>query len=264
MRELIGGEDKMIFFSDIDNTLVYSHNRKVKEPKVVVEYLRGREQAYMTKNAYDYLKKTNGTMFVPVTSRHVEQYKRLVPFVDGSFGVEYALLCNGGILLNNNMIHEEWLNNTLYISERSLDEIDRCLFLMNRMVSKNHIHRVQPFFVYAVSNETKRIMEFLQDELDDEKVFVWQDNRKVYCCSAEISKGNSVKRFIEFLGLKDICISAGDNIIDVSMFSVTDYCITKADLKQVVNVDNVTYLEGENISDQICDWLHTLEREFEK
>ena len=44
-----------ILFSDLDNTLIYSHNRELSKPKVVIEHLDGREQSFMTQYTYDFL-----------------------------------------------------------------------------------------------------------------------------------------------------------------------------------------------------------------
>jgi hypothetical protein len=253
------GENRMVLFSDIDNTLVYSHHHNINEPKVVVEYFNGRQQAYMTKKSYMYFKQKKDVMLVPVTSRCVKQYKRLLPFVDGSFGVKYALLCNGGILLRNHVVDDKWQDVTMKISGDSFAEIDRCYRIMKRKVPESHIHYIEPFFVYAVSGETEIIVKFLKENLDAQKVNVWQDGRKIYCCAVQLSKGKSVKRLIQYLGLEDITFSAGDNIIDTSMFDVTDISFAKQELKQVAFADNVIYLQGDLISNQICDILQEKE-----
>ena len=40
---------EMRFFCDLDHTLIYSHRVALGEEKVVVEYLNGKEQSFMTR-----------------------------------------------------------------------------------------------------------------------------------------------------------------------------------------------------------------------
>ena len=43
------------FFSDLDNTLVYSHRVSLPGERIAVEYLNDHIQSYMTKKTYDFL-----------------------------------------------------------------------------------------------------------------------------------------------------------------------------------------------------------------
>lgn len=42
------------FFSDLDNTLVYSHRVSLPGERIAVEYLNDHIQSYMTKKTYDF------------------------------------------------------------------------------------------------------------------------------------------------------------------------------------------------------------------
>lgn len=86
------------FFSDLDNTLVYSHRVLLPGERIAVEYLNDHIQSYMTKKTYDFFSKSNGVFLIPATTRTCEQYARLSETF-ARFGCRYALVCNGGILL---------------------------------------------------------------------------------------------------------------------------------------------------------------------
>jgi len=66
-----------VFFTDLDNTLIYSHKREIGEEKTVVEYLDGRQQSFMTNYTYKYLKNAKWLDIVPVTTRIDTQFKRI-------------------------------------------------------------------------------------------------------------------------------------------------------------------------------------------
>ena len=91
-----------VWFSDLDNTLIYSHRTTFTQKKVLVEYLRGKEQSFMTQETYNFMC-SNRIKFIPVTTRSVEQYNRL--FVFGKeIEADHALVCNGAILLNKGVV----------------------------------------------------------------------------------------------------------------------------------------------------------------
>lgn len=53
------------FFSDLDNTLVYSHRVSLPGERIAVEYLNDHIQSYMTKKTYDFFSKSNGVFLIP-------------------------------------------------------------------------------------------------------------------------------------------------------------------------------------------------------
>lgn len=254
----------LIYFTDIDNTLVYSHNHKIDEPKVVVEYYNNREQAYMTQKTYEFLKENNLIRTIPVTSRHERQYERLLPFVDGTFGIEKALLCNGGILLENNIRNDEWYRETMELAEESFDIVRQCEYIMRQDLQEEHIHFTEPFFLYGTCDDTGYYEKMLKNCLNLELVNIWQDGRKIYCCAKSITKGSSIKRLLKKEKYVQKIISAGDNIVDSSMLQAADYALAKENLRGTFINDIVYYLEGEMISDTICDILKDILQKLER
>ena len=48
-----------VLFSDLDNTMIFSHHREIGNKKIVVEHLDGREQSFMTEFTYDFFTKAD-------------------------------------------------------------------------------------------------------------------------------------------------------------------------------------------------------------
>lgn len=59
------------FFSDLDNTLIFSHRKKGVEDKIPVEYLNGKEQSYMPGELARLLTDNQEILLVPVTTRSI-------------------------------------------------------------------------------------------------------------------------------------------------------------------------------------------------
>ena len=86
--------------------MIFSYRHEIGKDKRCVEIYQGREISFVTEKTYGLLKKLKEkALFVPVTTRTVEQYRR----IDLGVGtLPYALVCNGGVLLANGQEDESW------------------------------------------------------------------------------------------------------------------------------------------------------------
>lgn len=105
----------MIFASDLDRTLIYSKRAMMVDMNdqdfVVVEYKNGDPLSYMSATAIETLTRlAETTLFIPVTTRSIEQYKRIHLFHE-SIKPEYAVMSNGGTVLRNGKMDEEWASH---------------------------------------------------------------------------------------------------------------------------------------------------------
>ena len=100
-----------VFYSDLDNTLIYSYKHEIGERRKCVEVYQGREISFMTEFTWRALKTLmEKLLFVPVTTRTLEQYQRI------QLGISmpsYALVCNGGILLKDGEPDRCWYEESL-------------------------------------------------------------------------------------------------------------------------------------------------------
>ncbi|MBR1823927.1 MAG: HAD hydrolase family protein, partial [Ruminococcus sp.] len=207
------------FFTDIDNTLLYSHRRDIGSEKVVVEYINGNIQSYMTERSYACFTALNGVETIPVTTRIKSQYDRLAELT-AKLNVRYAIICNGGILLENGEIQQDWLEQTYEMTEPAQAQLAKAAEIMAQL-SDREVHKVERIMDYVVCDDAENAGVTLKNSLDSDLVTVFRDNRKVYCVPSVINKGSAVRRFI---GKYGACtsIGAGDGEQDISLLEAVD------------------------------------------
>lgn len=244
-----------IFFSDLDNTLIYSHNRNITEEKIAVEYLHGREQSYMTKYSFSFFQSASWLQIVPVTTRTYTQFSRLTCIDDLS--IEKAIICNGGTLLINGIEDKEWSVETMRIAADQLDDVDIASKLLQKKYPAVVVHRPTPYMIYFKSEKPQQTNLRLQQLIDSDKISIWNDRRKVYLFAKCINKGDAVRRFKNrFEAENDI--AAGDDLMDVSMLNLCKYAFASDRIAPMIINNNVFHLKGDILSNQICEQLHRL------
>lgn len=242
------------FFSDLDNTLVYSHRVSLPGECIVVEYLNDRIQSYMTKKTYDFFIESNEVFLIPTTTRTCEQYARLSETF-AKFGCRYALVCNGGILLDNNEIDLEWLSETKRIAGDELSDLDEASKLFLLFFQKENIHYVSDIMLYAKTGTPASDAARLTSMLNTGSLNVYYDNRKVYCIPASINKGNAIKRFSDSMGITWTA-AAGDSAPDIPMLKISDLAILPNNLSNAVERAQKYVAENSQcFSDYTCDVL---------
>ena len=84
--------------SDLDNTLIYSYKQDIGRDKVLVETMEDKELSFMTRKSWELLRDLREEiLFVPVSTRSADQYRRIRFFLDWT--PDFALVSNGGTLL---------------------------------------------------------------------------------------------------------------------------------------------------------------------
>lgn len=162
-------------------------------------------------------------MFVPVTTRTKEQYERIHLPV----GVpEYALVCNGGILLRNGAVDEEWYYESLSRVGAAGEALHQAAELLERDADRDfEVRDIDGLFIFTRSKEPSRTAEYLRQQLDLELVDIFLSRSKIYVLPKALNKGEAVLRFKEKIKACTL-ISAGDGELDVPMLEVSDrgYC----------------------------------------
>ena len=241
-----------LFFSDLDNTLIYSHRIKLPGDSVAVEYLNDHVQSYMTQKTYHFLRNQKEFLLVPTTTRSVEQYDRLSD-VFAEFGCRYALVCNGGVLLNRNEVDQEWLKETKRIAGNELRSLDEAGKWILRRYPAQFVHLINDIMIYIKTETPAKDADMLAGEVDLERINIYHDRNKVYCIPASITKGNALKRLSKQMGI-DRSFAAGDSLTDISMLNRADAAILPAELSDAVD-NQRKYVAGISgcFSDYICD-----------
>ena len=241
-----------VFFSDLDNTLIYSHRRRISSPKIPVEYLNGQEQSFMTVSSFELLCENMWINMIPVTTRTEIQYKRLKAVMD-RFGVRYALLCNGGQLIKDGVLDYSWEEETCQIAGKELAEVNNAGIELQRLSVTTQLHVPSRYMRYIKTGNAKDVSKRIADLVDKDLVEVFSDSQKVYIIAKSVSKGNAIKRLKRKLNIGK-SVAAGDHVLDVSMLNIADVAICTHSIND--DVKNIKkYDAGEGI---ISDYINAI------
>ena len=131
---------------DMDNTLIYSYKHDIGREKINVELYNGREISYITKRTFELLNEIKKRfLIVPTTTRTKQQYERI--FL-GIGLIKYALVCNGGVLLVDGKVDEEWYKVSKNLISNSVDELLKAvLYLESEELRKFEVRFIEELFV---------------------------------------------------------------------------------------------------------------------
>lgn len=211
----------VLFASDLDNTILFSHRYR-QETDQCVEHLEGREQGFCTQRSLRLLETIGerGLLFVPVTTRSIQQYRR----IRWPQPPRYAVTTNGGTLLVDGIPDPVWQAETAALTapwQPALLELERRLpevpvpkrgrivdgtYLFAACDTPEDAAAVGAFFVGSTGLETA------------------VSGRKVYFFPPGIHKGAALERLrARFAPTRTIC--AGDSVIDIPMLLAADVAI---------------------------------------
>ena len=241
----------MQFFSDLDGTLIYSRRHRMESPSVAVELLDGRQQGFMTRSTYEWLKRRGGEGVIPVSTRTPGQYRRLTCF-GKEFRCRHALLCNGGLLLTEAGEDGRWLSETREMTASSVRELEECKRYLEAVFPSNRIHFPEELMIYIKVEKPETCAEQMREKLRPVAVQIMNDRRKVYVIPRNMDKGRAVKRYLDRFGT-DLTVSAGDSLFDVPMLEITDYAIAHISLKESMERrKRAFWCSAPVFSDEIC------------
>ncbi|MBQ3692674.1 MAG: HAD hydrolase family protein [Clostridia bacterium] len=236
----------IIFNTDLDNTIIYSYKHDIGENKICAEIYQNREISFITDKTAQLLKAVNSAVtLVPTTTRTLEQYNR----INLGFGVpEYALVCNGGVLLVNGEEDEEWYSESLKAVSGCREELSLAEKILERDVNRTlEVRNIRRLFIFTKSDKPLESVGTLKGILNTDKVDVFNNGVKVYVVSKGLSKGIAVKRLKEKLGADKI-VAAGDSEFDLSMLSAADTAIAPKELSELAELPEHTVMfDGEGI-----------------
>lgn len=218
-----------LFISDLDNTLIYSYKRNIGTDRVLVETMGEKELSFMTGSSYRMLRLVKEQYcFVPVTTRSLEQYRRICFAND--WIPEYALTSNGGNLLYKNKIDVQWYEASLRLIADAEEELEKAVQLLkdDKKVSFE-VRKVDGLFVFTKSDDVFYTMEKLREKLDMHMVEVFHNGTKVYVLPKKLNKGEAVKRIKEYTA-HPYAVAAGDSEFDIPMLLEADFAFYPKEL----------------------------------
>lgn len=216
------------FISDLDKTLVYSHQIGHK----CVEFDDERQITYMTKIAYNLfinLLNNSDFNFIPCTLRDYKQTTR-ISFID-TYKPKYIICDNGASIYVDGQRYTKWdeiLKNKNIINK---ELVGKNIEIVKEYIEKNNIPLYQlksnddMFFVVIFDNETTAHTWHQQiRELVDEQLFDEIQGRKLYFIPKGLDKKIACEFLIDEFQLDQI-ITAGDSSVDINFTSVGDYIL---------------------------------------
>ncbi|WP_432353639.1 HAD family hydrolase [Sporosarcina sp. A2] len=222
----------MIFASDLDRTLIYSYRSfdvtQLEVPVRTVEHSSGNELTYMTETSIKLLHEINEKgLFVPVTTRNVDQYKRISLFQE-EICPKYVIACNGAVILQNGEVDRTWeqkIKEKEMGSPVSLDEMKRKIERTADSSWLESLRTVDPFFIYLLVKPDNISEIWLTNLSEWARMNGWvlsMQGRKVYIIPSFINKWDAVKYVAEKEEEMEIC-TAGDSYLDVCMIERADF-----------------------------------------
>lgn len=226
----------MMFASDLDRTIIYSNkfiDDNIRKPENIrlVELYDGKEITYMLEKSIEILKKiSEKALFVPVTTRTIEQYRRIMIFHE-EITTKYAVVTNGGNILVNGILDKEWNKTVKSKIGQNCLPLEDAVKEFEMIKSEKWIYKLRKademFFYSVINTET---IPF--DELNDLSKTLEKNNwrtilhgRKLYFLPNCVNKGDAVKYLAE-KEEKEHIIAAGDSVLDLDMLHNTKHFIS--------------------------------------
>ena len=249
---------KTIFFTDLDNTIIYSHRREMPAEKQVVEYWQGREQSYMTRKTMRFLQafsRQPGHFLVPVTTRSREQYLRITGLQ--ALHCPYALIYNGALLLKNGVSDPQWEADSLREAGEALRELPGLYEAMRPFVPPEHLHAALPYMVFAKTEDPLPLMQTLTGLCRGKGIQVVYSATKLYCIPEAFNKGTAARRLSRRLSPDACILAAGDSEFDRPLLQEADIAFAPRSLSPQAKGKTVLFPDG-FFSDALCDEMQKL------
>lgn len=232
----------IVFNSDLDNTLIYSYKRDIGQNKKCVEIYENREISFMSDKSLEMLRYiSKKILFVPLTTRTEEQYKRIF-FED--VNIEYALVCNGGILLKNGKKDEIWYKNSLKLIEPYKEEMEKAEKLLENDKYRNfELRNIDNLFLFTKSSEPLKTIEYIKNNVNSKKIDVFNNGIKIYAVPKKLNKGTALERFRKYIN-SDFIVSAGDSVFDIPMVNCANIGFMPESMKEINNCKNINFCDS--------------------
>ncbi|WP_449240626.1 HAD family hydrolase [Desulfoscipio gibsoniae] len=223
----------MIFASDLDRTLIYSQAFVSDYPASVKAVETGDYYSYMTENAAELLKDLAGRLlFVPCTTRTVEQYRR-IGFFQNELRCRYAVTSNGANLLVDGApdaaYRSDMLKALAHNCAAGMDILQGFGRLSGAGWAGAMRHADEAFYYCIVERDNVPLDELAEfsDWAAKQNWHVSLQGRKLYLVPRAVNKWSALQRVLEMAG-DDKVAAAGDSLLDLPLVQGADYAISPA------------------------------------
>ena len=212
----------ILFASDLDNTLLFSHRHRQPEDRCV-ERLNGAEQGFFTRETPDLLPQVvQRVHLLPITTRSIEQYQR-IQWPDGT-APRIALTANGAVLLRDGQMDRAWYAASQALVRDHWEALAAVLDHLTRQGGATSVRCVEGVYVYAAYPDIPAAERVARDWCGGSALQAVVSGRKVYFFPPGIDKGTALRRAVERFGPERVIV-AGDSVIDVPMLRQADLAL---------------------------------------
>lgn len=224
----------MIYASDLDRTLIYSLGA-IGVPEntpglIPAEIIEGKTRSYISQQALNQLLDlTTRIIFIPVTTRTIQQYKRINLFQETVIP-DYAVTSNGGNILIGGVVDKEWRESIGRLVARhsaGAEEVRTYIKAVVRedwIISENYCDDL--FYSFMVYRDQLPLDEItnLSDRLYNLGWRVSLQGRKLYAVPAAVNKSDAILHLRRTVRSEPM-VASGDSLLDKSLLESADYAI---------------------------------------
>lgn len=215
-----------------------------------VEIYEEREISFITRRTAGLLSELSGrALFIPVTTRTIEQYRRIKLPVSTP---PYALVCNGGVLLVEGKECGEWYRESMELAADCQSDLRRA----EKMLCSDpdvdfEVRNIKGLFLFTKSAKPQETAKRLREGLDGGGADVFENGKKVYVVPKQMNKGLAVRRLQEKLRAGGVIsadsriIAAGDSEFDIPMLAAADMAVAPFALARSAELPEETVVMGE-------------------
>ena len=224
----------MIYASDLDRTLIYSLGA-IGVPEntpglIPAEIIEGKTRSYISQQALNQLVDLNTrVIFIPVTTRTIQQYKRINLFQETVIP-DYAVTSNGGNIRIGGVVDKEWRESIGRLVARhsaGAEEVRSYIKAVVRedwIISENYCDDL--FYSFMVYRDQLPLDEItnLSDRLYNLGWRVSLQGRKLYAVPAAVNKSDAILHLRRTVRSEPM-VASGDSLLDKSLLESADYAI---------------------------------------
>lgn len=227
----------MIFVSDLDQTLIYSGkfiDHRVENRVMPIEVKDDKVISYVFTDTFLKLKSLmEQLIFIPATTRTLEQYKRIQIFRDRMIP-EYAVVNHGASILINGETDVCWQKHVRNNINQQCEGIKKVKENFQSEIGDDSwvldIREVEDLFFYCIIECERAPHNELETFMTHMDSLNWKSclhGRKLYFMPKTIHKGNAVEYIRNLLPDHKI-VASGDSLMDLELLKMADYSIVPA------------------------------------
>lgn len=224
---------KLIFATDLDQTLIFSekHITEALKDKVIPSEMKNESIiTYMLHDTLGKIKSLNDKLIlIPTTTRTLEQYERINVFRSSIFP-KFAVVNHGGSVLIDGVLDRNWEK----LMQNKLSDCDSLVHILDKFKSQLYhenwvldVRQVETFFFYCIVQLDATPMDELNDFIMEIESYNWYSclhGRKLYFIPKSLNKWNAIEYIRNMLPNKQV-VASGDSYMDFELLSMADYAI---------------------------------------